>query len=249
LTQGAVNLASRPFANTRPLRRVAVALWVVGAALAVVAGTLYWRSFFGIVGGREKMATVDRALAEERRRLAEAEDALAAIDLRRQNVEAEYLQARLRERTFPWSDLFEHLAGVLPRKVRLVSLSPQAGDSARERRGTSGTAAVLRSRRGSSVGSGSRVNLQMTGVAANDEALTDLLDRLFASQWFANPSLPNERRDSGQIGFSLGVTYLPKGRAAAAAEAAAARREAEIRAAATPPPRAKPAPRRSGDEL
>ena len=244
----AVNLASRPFANTRPLRRVAVLLWIVGAALAAVAGALYWRSFFGIEGGREKIAAVDRSLAEERRRLAEAETALAGMDLRRQNVEAEYLQARLRERTFPWSDLFEHLAGVLPRKVRLVSLSPQAGDERRERSNT-GAAAVLRSRRPTSVASGSRVHLQMTGVAANDEALTDLLDRLFASQWFANPSLPSERRDSGQIGFALGVTYLPKGRAAAAAEAAAARREAASRAAATPPPRARSARRSSGDEL
>ena len=248
MTQGAVNLASRPFANTRPLRRVAVLLWLVGAVLAAIAGTLYWRSFFGIEGGREKIAAVDRDLANERRRLAEAEAELAGMDLVRQNVEAEYLQARLRERTFPWSDLFEHLAGVLPRKVRLVSLSPQAGAEVRGGSRT-GVAAVLRSRRASSVASGSRVYLQMSGVAANDEALTDLLDRLFASQWFANPSLPSERRDSGQIGFSLGVTYLPKGRAAAAAEAAAARREAEIRAAATPPPRPRSAARRSGDDL
>ncbi|HET9767381.1 MAG TPA: hypothetical protein VFS60_11075, partial [Thermoanaerobaculia bacterium] len=142
----AVNLASRPFANTRPLRRVAVLLWIVGAVLAAVAGTLYWQSFFGIEGGREKIAAVDRSLAAERRRLAAAETALAGMDLRRQNVEATYLEARLRERTFPWSGLFEHLAQVLPRKVRLVSLSPQAGDTRADRGARRGAAALLRSR-------------------------------------------------------------------------------------------------------
>src|SRR6185295_15528787 len=43
LSEAAVNLASRPFANTRPLRRVAALLWLVGAVLAVVVGLLYWR--------------------------------------------------------------------------------------------------------------------------------------------------------------------------------------------------------------
>ena len=247
----AVNLASRPFANTRPLRRVAVLLWIVGAVLAAVAGTLYWRSFFGIEGGREKIAAVDRSLAAERRRLAAAETALAGMDLRRQNVEAAYLEARLRERTFPWSALFEHLAQVLPRKVRLVSLSPQVGD-ARARSGRRGAEALLRGRRPAPVAGGGRVHLQMAGVAANDEALTDLLDRLFASNWFANPSLPNERRENGQLGFSLGVSYLPAGRAAAA-------RAAEAAPAPVPPPslvEQRPAPPASparkpsaGDEL
>ncbi len=207
----AVNLARRPFANTRPLRRLGIALWIVGAALAVVVGSLYWRSLFGIEGGQETIAKLERSIADERRRLAAAETALAGMDLRRQNVEASYLGARLRERTFPWSALFEHIARVLPRRVRLVSLAPQAADPRPQRR--SGRAADLasRTRRPGSLATADRVYLQMAGVAADDEALTDLLDRLFASEWFMSPSLPIERREEGQIGFSLGVTYLPAG--------------------------------------
>ena len=197
-----MNLARRPFANLRPLRRLGVALWVVGAAFAVIAGVLYWRSLFGIEGGRDTIAATERAAATERRRLAAAEAALAAIDLRRQNVEAAFLEARLRERTFGWSALFEHLGEVLPRHVRLRSLSPQAVDPG---------AVGARSRRAGSMAVGGRVQLQMTGVAADDKALTDLLDRLFASRWFVNPSLPIERSEEGEIGFSLGVTYLPAG--------------------------------------
>ena len=246
MTQAAVNLASRPFANTRPLRRVAVLLWVVGAALAAVAGALYWRSFFGIEGGREKIAAVDRSLAAEQRRLAAAEQALAGMDLRRQNVEASYLEARLRERTFPWSALFEHLAQVLPRHVRLASLAPQLGDPRGPRRGAE---ALLRSRRAASMAVTGRVYLQMSGVAADDEALTNLLDRLFASQWFSNPSLPNERRENGQLAFSLGVSYLPGGRASVAVIDEPPP-SAEPTAQAAPPPQPRPsAPARAGDEL
>ena len=248
-----VNLASRPFANTRPLRRVAVALWLLGLVLAAVAGTLYWRSFFGIEGGREKIAAVDRSLAAEQRRLAAAEAALAGLDLRRQNVEATYLDARLRERTFPWSVLFEHLAQVLPRKVRLLSLAPRVGSSREDRGARRSAEALLRSGRPLSPAYGGRVYLQMAGVAADDEALTSFLDRLFASEWFTNPSLPGERRQDGQIRFALSVTYLPAGRAGAAAAAAAARERppSPARTATRPPPPA-PAPTRrssAGDEL
>ena len=113
---GAVNLASRPFANTRPLRRVAVALWVVGAGLAVRRGRPLLALAVRHRRRPEKIAAVERSIAAERRRLAAAETALAGMDLRRQNVEAAYLEARIRERTFPWSALFEHLAEVLPRR-------------------------------------------------------------------------------------------------------------------------------------
>ena len=203
-----VNLASRPFANTRPLQRTGAALWVLGVVLAALAGWLYWQSLFGIEGKRAQIVQVERSIAAERRRLATAESGLARMDLRRQNIEAGYLNARIGERTFPWSGLFEHLAQVLPRKVRLFSLAPQAP----EERG-----AGRRSRRAGSTVVGGRVYLQMTGAAESDEALTELLDRLFKDPWFTNPSLPTEHRQEGVIQFVLGVYYLPGGPPAALA--------------------------------
>ncbi len=213
MSAGAVNLARRPFANTRPIRRVAWALWGLGAVLATVAGVAYWRSLFGIEGRRAEIAGVERSITAERRRLAAAENTLASFDLRHQNVEASYVAERLRERTFPWSELFEHLGDVLPRRVRLFSLSPTA-------EGADATAAT-RNRRTAVTASG-RVFLQMTGSAATDEDLTKLLDNLFASGWFANPTLPTERRENGGITFVLKVSYLPAGPGRAAATPAAA---------------------------
>jgi hypothetical protein len=73
----------------------------------------------------------------------------------------------------------------------------------------------------------------MRGTAADDEALTDMLDRLFASPWFEHPTLPVEQRENGQIGFELRVNYLPESPRAAA----------QTHAVATPAPE-RPAPAR-----
>jgi Tfp pilus assembly protein PilN len=196
-----VNLARRPFANTRPIQRLGIFLWVVGGALALVAGFLYWRSLFGIESKKEELAGIERAMQEENRRLETAEAELRRMNLRRQNLEASYLNDRIAERTFPWSGLFGDLADVLPREVRLFSLAP-AGGSANRR------AAVPAASRGRPQGP-RRVYLQMTGAAESDEALLALLDNLFASPSFDSPSLPRETREGSALRFSLNVFYLP----------------------------------------
>jgi Tfp pilus assembly protein PilN len=224
-----VNLARRPFANIRPLRRVAVLLWLVGAGLFALAGVLYWRSLFGIEGGQDRIAAMDRSIEDERRRLAAADAALAAMDLRRQNVEATYLDARIRERTFPWSGLFEHIAEVLPRHVRIESLAPAVGDSR--------AIAAARNRRPVSFASAGRVYLQLRGVAADDEALTTLIDHLFASPFFEHPSLPQEaHRQGGGIDFALNVVYLPSGLGKGSVKAPPAPTPRLVEAAPSPRP-------------
>jgi Tfp pilus assembly protein PilN len=232
-----VNLAARPFANTRPLRRVAVALWALGVALLGLAGWLYWRSLFGIEGQKEERAGIEHQIDSERRRLASAESALAGMDLARQNIEATYLNARIGERTFPWSQLFEHLAAVLPKKVRLYSLTPHARDARTSSAASLQRAAAL-PRKPSRLPD--RVVLDMTGSAATDEDLTLLLDQMFKSPWFSDPSLPREQQQNGGIGFALSVAYRPSGRAARMPQPAPAITSSPAKAA--PRPLAPPAP-------
>jgi hypothetical protein len=228
---GAVNLARRPFANRRPIGRAAAALWVIGLVLAGLAGALYWRSFFGIEGKREELAKVQQTIVDERARLAAAETALLGMNLRWQNEEATYLNARIAERTFPWSALFEHLADVLPRQVRLLSLAPES----QARRVTNRQRQEV-SRGRAREGDPPRIQLQMTGAAEQDEALLELLDNLFASPYFDAPSLPHESTEGGLLQFSLSVYYLPQGE----------RRRSALRAAlpveAEPEPEPPPAP-------
>lgn len=196
-----VNLARRPFANIRPIQRLGIALWVIGGALAVAAAVLFWRSLFGIETKQEELAAIERHIAAERLQLENAEASLRRMNLRQQNVEATYLNDRIAERTFPWSVLFEDLAEVLPREVRLFSLAPQAAAGV-----TRASAQPVR-QRDSRVGR--RVFLQMNGAAESDEALLRLLDNLFASPYFDAPSLPRETFEGNSVEFTLSVYYLP----------------------------------------
>ena len=114
------------------------------------------------------------------------------------------------ERTLPVERCaFEHLAQVLPRKVRRGSLSPQAGDP-RGDRWSGGRRGSLRSRRPASVASSGRVYLPDGRRRRRRQGAPDLLDRLFASTGFSVLA-PAERRDNGQIGFSLGCRTHRRG--------------------------------------
>jgi hypothetical protein len=117
------------------------------------------------------------------------------------SVEAAYLNARIAERTFGWSELFDQLAEVLPLRVRLFSLSPASDSPSSASRATPVRAQPARESRG--------VWLSFTGVAESDEALLELIDNLFQSPLFDQPQLPQERRTANGIEFTLRVLYLP----------------------------------------
>ena len=219
LAPSRVNLARRPFANIRPIQRLGIALWVVGGALAIAAAVLFWRSLFGIETKKEELAAIERRIAAERLQLETAEASLRRMNLRRQNQEASYLNDRIAERTFPWSVLFEDLAEVLPREVRLFSLAPQSAAGV-----TRAAAEPVRQR---DPRAGRRVFLQMSGAAESDEALLRLLDNLFASPYFDAPSLPRETFEGNSVEFTLSVHYLPDARRAARATEAGGPGEVE----------------------
>ena len=186
------NLASKPFINLRPVNRVTAVVWTVAAVLTLVNAVLYWTAVFGLEDKREQIELVAAAKVEARERIADTEARMRELDLRQQNLEAEFLNDRIHERDFPWSRLFEDLADVLPTGVRLHSLRPDtfvrrsAGDR------------------------GGRVAISVNGAARSTEDLLALLDNLFSSTSFRRPRLPGERRNSdGTIDFTLSVSYLP----------------------------------------
>lgn len=201
-----LNLARRPFANTRPVFRMTVAFWVVGGLLALGNLVLYGRSLAGLDDLEGRIAAADTAMKEERSRVAAAEQALRGLDLRDQNELALFLNGRIEGRTFPWSRLFDHLAEVLPRDVRLHDLSPRRAEAA-STEGRSRSSRVVET-----TPEPERVGLTMTGQAQDDASLLELLDNLFASDRFVDPSLSSETRSpDNTIRFQLTVTYLPAG--------------------------------------
>ncbi len=119
-----LNLAQRPFVNTRPVERVAAILWVLGVAL------LAWnlKLFMGYLGSsqatRGKLATLERDIAEEQRTNADLQAQVGKLGLDQEHREVTFLNRKIEERTYSWSLLFDRMAEVLPDEVRLLRLTP-----------------------------------------------------------------------------------------------------------------------------
>jgi Tfp pilus assembly protein PilN len=193
-----LNLAQRPFANLRPLRRLAIAMWVVGGLASVLAIWLFIAYASRSSAKRAELARLEDSAAAESQRINGLESELERADLEGQNLEVEYLNDRIAERTFAWSELFDDLAEVLPWNVRILSLSPLS---------------IAPGRRGAQAPQpGERTfALRLAGAARDGEALLNFVDRLFAHGSFSDPNLEQERRQGGEeLRFSLTVNYRPR---------------------------------------
>lgn len=198
----APNLARHPFANTRPVNRLGIALWAAGALLLAGNVAVYYSYFAGSGDRRAELARLEEQVALQQRGAGQAETDLAGIDLEQQNEQVEFLNRKIAERAFSWSLLFDRLAEVLPSQVRLTSLRPHgvvSGDEGRRR--VAGRVVVEEG----------RVALEMAGEAQSGEALLRFVDNLFAHAAFEDPDLAQEAVDDGErIEFTLRAQYLPE---------------------------------------
>lgn len=202
MSRPVVNLARRPFVNSRLVLRVTVLLWVVGA-VALAANVWLYRSYF--VGSSERarrLAEIEEAITGERQRIAELEVALSGMNLGQQNETVRFLNQKIAERSFAWSRLFDHLAELLPGDVRLLRLSPGRAEAQRRQRPAG---------EGEADGVPRAVSLVLSGESRSDEALLALVDGLFDHPAFRNPDLQREARAEGaRLRFDLTVDYLPE---------------------------------------
>ncbi len=123
-----INLARRPFVNRRPVLRLAILLWVVGAALAILNAKQYVGYWAGkaIYDDEQtgKLTGVDSEIREELAKLVELDRALAKVRLSHENRRTKFLNQLISYRTFPWSALFDDLEEVVPADVMLLSVKP-----------------------------------------------------------------------------------------------------------------------------
>jgi hypothetical protein len=202
MTTDRLNLSRRPFVNNRPVTRAAILLWALGFLLLLVNVFSFWSY---LESSREKRAEVkagEAKLAAERQAISRREGQVAQLDLGRQNDEVAYLNGKIAQRTFSWSQLLDRVSETMPNDVRLQRLSPQGLADEREERQVRRTSA----RRPTP----DRVTLQIDGQARSDEAILELVDNLFAHPAFAEPNLTHETHEGGGlIRFNLSVVYLP----------------------------------------
>jgi Tfp pilus assembly protein PilN len=197
----ALDLAARPFVNRRPVVRLALLLWLAGGALLAGNLWLYWDFLAGRGDVHARRLEVEEAIAIEERRIASLTGELAGYDLEAQNEQVAYLNQRIDQRRFSWSRLFDELAGLLPRDVRIQSLTPGGTD-------TGGPRAA--GRRGADGAGDGRVLLGIQAEARSDEAILELVDALFADRDFERPNLIQQAAaEGGLVRFSLDTIYRP----------------------------------------
>lgn len=188
-----VNLASRPFVNERPVRRLALLALVAGLTLTAVNGWLYTRYLVQRGANAGELDRISEQIVVEEQRVSVLSERLRAADLTQQNELVAFLNQQIAERTFGWSVLFDRLEVLLPEDVRLVSLSPRDI-----------TGPQVTNDREEQL-----FNLAITGISRQPEAVLELIDALFADPAFRDPDPHGETFRDGSTSFTLDVVYLP----------------------------------------
>lgn len=224
---GSLNLARRPFINTRPVTRISILLWILGLLLLLGNVSLFWNYLSGSAEKRAELARLEQDIQRQNETIAELQRRLASLDLEQQNRQVRFLNRRIAERTFSWSLLFDRLAEVLPDDVRLTRLAPQR----RNKNAVGQDEEELQA-------ANDRVQLIIQGVSRSDEAHFEFVRRLFDHpEWFENPDLPRETRseETNTVEFDVQATYIPgESPAAGSAGAAPAPEILEVPAPAAP---------------
>ena len=229
-----LNLARRPFLNSRPVVRISLLLWVLGLVLLLANVYFFWDYLTRSADKRQQIARGDQEIERQQAWARELESRLDHIDLKSLNAKVDFLNQKIAERTFSWSLLLDRLAAVQPNDVRLSRLAPQTGERARRD--------LQRLRENRPESSSDEVFLIITGESRSDEALLRFVDKLFDPP-FREPNLTRtERGDDNLVKFELHVFYIPGGQPSAPVieEAPILREEGSSRRAptarSTPPP-------------
>jgi hypothetical protein len=206
---GGLNLARRPFVNSRPVVRAALALWLLGLLLLLGNVKLFWEYLGSSEDKRADLDKIEAGIEREREVVKNLNATLDGFDLEQQNERVDFLNSMIAERTFSWSLLFDRLAEVQPNDVRLVRLTPLTDD---RRQGTA------RNRRKLAAEQPEKVILSMTAIARSDdrrdESLLAFVDRLYAHPAFDEPNWSRESQDAEEENLStyeMTVEYIPGG--------------------------------------
>jgi hypothetical protein len=202
-----LNLADRPFGNSRPVVRVSLLLWLLGLAL-LLSNVLVFRSYLSdSADKRAQIARGEEEILRQQKDVADLQTRLNGYDLVRLNDQIDFLNTQIDARTFSWSLLLDRIADTLPNDVRLGHLTPLTGGKAR--RETPRERVSPRDKLPAG-----EVALAISGQTRRDEALLQFVNNLFAHPAFKDPNLLQESQIEGGgplVKFEATVTYLPGG--------------------------------------
>jgi hypothetical protein len=198
-----LNLARRPFLNSRPVVRASLLLWLLGTLLLLGNVSLFWNYRQRSADKREQITRGEAEIANQQAASAKLQRQLDSFDLEAQNQRVDFLNKQIAERTFSWSELLDRVTERLPHDVRLNRLAPLTGQKA-EKEFQRSHVAQHASR------TSDQVSLLITGEARNDTELLSFVQSLFRAP-FAEPDLTREERleDGKTLKFEISVQYRP----------------------------------------
>jgi len=177
-----LNLAGRPYRDYRPLYAVVVVTSILIAIMLLNNIETGYRYVRETRTTRDKIAQIESQIDGENRRADEANQRLRGVNVKQLAEQTQFVNARLAERAFSWSELLDRLERVLPDDVRIESIAPAFGKTG-------------------------IVHLAMQADAKSGDSMTRTIDRLNHDPRFANPFPTSEERTDTGYKFGIGVDY------------------------------------------
>ncbi|MDX6482029.1 MAG: type pilus assembly protein PilN, partial [Gaiellaceae bacterium] len=175
-----LNLASRPFRDYKPVYAVVVLTSLLIAFLMLNNVDTYYRYVSETQTTRARIAQLEAEAVSERRRESAADAQLHNVDLVALDSETKFINARLAERAFSWSELLDRLERVIPEDVRIRNIAPTFQKTG-------------------------LVHLELNCEARKADGMLLTLNQLEASPHFSNPIPHNEDTVAeGAFTFAIG---------------------------------------------
>jgi hypothetical protein len=202
VTVGRLNLARKPFVDTRAPNAAVALLVVAVVVLTALSARTVWRYLDGSRKTRDAIVRlrteIDRT--EELRRSKEA--VLARVDVAGLAVSASDATSIARRRRFSWTRFLSRLEEALPGDVRVAAVFLHKGEDSPKTKTQD-----LREQ-------GALVDL--TVVSKDPDGMPKVLRAFFASPWFDRPTPRSEegmdRQNFDGTRLQLGVVYLDGGK-------------------------------------
>jgi Tfp pilus assembly protein PilN len=184
-----LNLAARPYRDYKPLYAVVVVTSIVIALLMLNNVDTYYRYVTETQTTRATIAKLERQGDDEHNRAVAAENKLKAFDIVALDNETRFINARLAERAFSWSELLDRLEDVIPREVRIRNIQPTFQKNA-------------------------FVHLEMTCESKSSSGMLDTITAMQRDAQFANPFPHSESVADAPGAPAAGPVAQPPGAAA-----------------------------------
>jgi len=179
-----LNLASQPYRDYRPVYAVVVVMSLLIAVLMLNNVDTYYRYKTETKTTRATIARLEAQAEQEKARATAADNQLRSFNLTALGNETHFINARLAERAFSWSELLDRLEDVVPRDVRIITVTP-------------------------SFQANQYVHLEMSCDAKTTDGMLATITNLQKNRQFANPFPHNESQTEKGFSFTVGVDFKP----------------------------------------